>query len=155
MLRLAGREADGVILNWLSPADVSRVTRHVLDLNPTAEIVARLFVVVSGDRTRARAYARRQIASYLNVPSYAQFQRWLGRTEVLEPMWRAWSAGDRAGAVAAVPDTLVDELFLTGRPDEIRVGVEAYTKAGITTPVLSVTALDGSGDSAVAALAGT
>jgi probable F420-dependent oxidoreductase len=138
MLKLAGREADGVILNWLGPADVRTVVPYVHEGNPDAEVVARLFVVVADDREVARAHARRLVTAYLNVGVYAEYHRWLGRADVLEPMWKAWAAGDRAAAVAAVPDALVDELFLTGTPAEIRHGIDEYRSAGVTCPVLAV-----------------
>ncbi|MCX4096826.1 LLM class flavin-dependent oxidoreductase [Nocardia sp. alder85J] len=57
MLGLAGREADGVILNWLGADDVARVVPPVLEHNPAAEVVARLFVVVGADRAAARELA--------------------------------------------------------------------------------------------------
>src|SRR5437763_1066469 len=41
MLRLAGRESDGAIINWLSADDVSKV---VPEVGPGKEIVARIFV---------------------------------------------------------------------------------------------------------------
>ena len=49
MLRLAGREADGAIINWLSAADVRRVAGIVNDAAGGAEreIVARIFVCPS------------------------------------------------------------------------------------------------------------
>ena len=47
--------------------------------------------------TSVRAVGRRMIAAYLNVPVYAAFHEWLGRGDVLQPMWDAWKAGDRAG----------------------------------------------------------
>ena len=34
-------------------------------------------------------------------------------------MWDAWAAGDRKGALAAVPDELVDRLVLHGSPAEV------------------------------------
>jgi len=67
---------------------------------------------------------------------YAEFHRWLGRADQLEPMWQAWGRGDRAAAVEAVPDSLVDELFLHGSPADIRAGIQRYVDAGVTTPVL-------------------
>ena len=45
MLRLAGTEGDGAILNWLSADDVTQVAPYVGD----KEIVARIFVVPSDD----------------------------------------------------------------------------------------------------------
>ena len=136
MLRLAGAISDGVILNWLSPDDLHTVLPHVLKGNADAEIVARLFVVPGEDVQAVRATAKRMVTAYLNVPVYAQFHRWLGRAEQLEPMWQAWSRGDRAAAVEAVPDALVDELFLHGSPADIRARVQQYVDAGVTTPVL-------------------
>ena len=138
MLRLAGAEADGVVLNWLSPGDTERVVPIVLDRNPEAEVVARLFVVTGPDRQAARDSARRMVTAYLNTGVYAAYQRWLGRTPALQAMWDAWQAGDRRGALAAVPDSVVDELFLIGSPAEIRSGVADYVRAGITVPVLAV-----------------
>ena len=147
MLRLAGREADGAIINWLSAGDVATVAPYVRESDPAKEIVARVFVCPSADAERARAAGRRMITAYLNVPVYAAFHRWLGRADVLEPMWTAWQAGDRAGALAAVPDSLVDELLIHGPPETCRERVEAYREAGVTTPVLMLIA---AGDPAAA-----
>ena len=110
---------------------------------PDAEIVGRIFVIIADNDEEARAYARRQVTAYLNVGVYAEFQRWLGRGEVLEPMWREWSAGRRQAAVDAVPDSLIDEFFLYGPPDRIRAGIDDYLAGGLTTPVLAVTDLTG------------
>ena len=145
MLRLAGRESDGVVLNWLSPDDTARVVPLVLDGNPAADVVARLFVVAGQDRETARGLARRMVTAYLNTGVYAEYQRWLGRGPALEAMWAAWQAGDRRGALAAVPDSVIDELFIIGTPAEIRSGVEDYVRAGITIPVLAVLAPDADG----------
>lgn len=138
MLRLAGAISDGAILNWLSPEDMQTVLPHVLKTNADAEIVARLFVIQSEDVHAVRATAKRMVTAYLNVPVYAEFHRWLGRADQLEPMWQAWRRGDRAAAVEAVPDSLVDELFLHGSPSDIRAGIERYVETGVTTPVLYV-----------------
>lgn len=138
MLALAGREADGAIINWLSPEDVRKVVPHVLEQQPDAEIIARLFVAVGRDADAARLIAKRHITTYLNVPVYAEFHRWLGRAAMLEPMWQAWNSGDRQRALAQVPDDLVDQLFLIGTPSEIVSGIDAYVKSGVTTPVLSI-----------------
>lgn len=134
MLRLAGQEADGVILNWLSPEDVAKVVPYVLDRQPDADVVARLFVI-AGDVAAARDIARRHITAYLNVDVYAAYQRWLGRGPALEPMWQA---GDRRAAAAAVPDALVDELFLIGDTATVWSRIREYVAAGVTVPVLSV-----------------
>ena len=50
----------------------------------------------------------------------------------------AWAAGDRKGASAAVPDHVVDELIVHGRPEHCRERVEQYRASGLDTPVLMV-----------------
>jgi probable F420-dependent oxidoreductase len=143
MLRLAGREADGVILNWLSADDVAtslaEVRAGARDKGGDAgEVVARIFVVPEPDATLARAIARRMIAAYLTVPAYADFHRWLGRGPLLQPMWDAWAAGDRKAALGAIPDDVVDALVVHGDADECRVHVRRYVDGGVTLPVLMV-----------------
>ena len=57
MLRLAGREADGAIINWLSPEDVTKVAPIVHAEGPDKEIVCRIFVCPSDDAEAVRAGA--------------------------------------------------------------------------------------------------
>jgi probable F420-dependent oxidoreductase len=135
MLRLAGREADGAILNWLASYDVPQC----LDAIGTGtETIARIFVCPTEDTDHARTVGRRLISSYLTVPAYAAFHDWLGRREVLRPMHEAWAAGDRLGAAKAIPDQVVDDLVLHGSPESVRAQVRAFVDAGLTTPTLAV-----------------
>ena len=111
MLRLAGREGDGAIINWLSAEDVATVKR---------------------------AGAKRAIAAYLNVPVYADFHRWLGRSEDLEGMWTYWAAGDRKAALDAIPDRVFDELIVHGAPEQCREHIDRYHAMGVTTSAISI-----------------
>lgn len=138
MLRLAAAEADGVILNWLAATDVPRVRAELAGRRPDFEVAARIFVCPTGDADYARKLGRRMITSYLTVDAYAEFHRWLGRGDALGPMWRAWAAGDRRGAGAAIPDEVVDALILHGSPESCREQVRAYAAAGVGTPILAL-----------------
>jgi probable F420-dependent oxidoreductase len=143
MLRLAGREADGAIINWLSADDVRRVIPYVHEAGPDKEIVARIFVAPTADPAAARTAGRAAIAGYLTVPVYRAFHEWLGRSDVLGPMWSAWAAGDRRAAVAAIPDEVVDSLVVHGPPDQCRQHVARYVESGVTTPVLALLPVPG------------
>jgi probable F420-dependent oxidoreductase len=138
MLRLAGRESDGAILNWLAPGDVGTATPYVHAAGPGKEIAARLFVAATADADAARGIGRRALAAYLNVPVYRAFHQWLGRGERLAPMWEAWAAGDRRGALAALDDELVDALVVHGPPEACRERVLQYVEAGVHTPILAL-----------------
>jgi probable F420-dependent oxidoreductase len=139
MLKLAGREGDGAIINWLSADDVAKVVPYV---GADKEIVARIFVCPSEDAERVRAMGRFAVSAYLNVPVYAAFHEWLGRGPVLKPMWDAWQAGDRKAATASIPDEVVDDLIVHGSAEECRAHVQRYFANGVTTAAL---ALVGSG----------
>jgi probable F420-dependent oxidoreductase len=144
MLRLAGREADGAIINWLAATDVPAVVGPVRDAAGGAEreIVARIFVCPSEKAEAVRASAKLAIAAYLNVPVYAEFHRWLGRAEQLQGMWDAWAAGDRKAAVTAVPDEVVDDLVVHGSPEACRDRIGQYFANGVTTSSLAIMPLD-------------
>jgi probable F420-dependent oxidoreductase len=135
MLRMAAREADGAILNWLAAEDVPTV---VAEVGAGKEIVARLFVCPSEDTDTVRMWGRRVIAAYLNVPVYAAFHEWLGRGPQLEGMWSAWKAGDRKAALEEIPDEVVDALILHGSAEAVRAQVQRYVDAGVTTPALAL-----------------
>lgn len=135
MLRLAGREADGAITNWLGAGDVPKVRA---ELGAGAELAARIFVCPTEDADAARALGRALISTYLTVPAYAAFHEWLGRGEALRPMREAWVAGDRRGAGALVPDEVVDELIVHGSVAECRRKVAEYAANGVDTPVIAL-----------------
>lgn len=134
MLRLAAEEADGAITNWLSPQDVRTVAARLPAGTPLA---ARIFVAPTEDTDAVRMAGRWLIAAYLNVPAYAAYQEWLGRGALLEGMWKAWRQGDRKGALAAIPDQVVDDLIVHGSPAHCRDVLREYAANGITIPVVA------------------
>ncbi|MSV59447.1 MAG: LLM class F420-dependent oxidoreductase, partial [Actinobacteria bacterium] len=144
MLRLAAREADGAIINWLSAEDVTRVAEvvHTAAEGTPKEIVARIFVCPSENKDVVRAAARFAIAAYLNVPVYADFHAWLGRGDELQGMWNNWKAGDRKAALAAIPDEVVDALIVHGSPEYCRDRIRQYFDNGVTTSTLAMMPFD-------------
>jgi probable F420-dependent oxidoreductase len=157
MLRMAGRESDGVILNWLAPCDVPGLVDQVVAGAPAGapspEIVARIMVAPTEDAEAVRRLVRPLFAAYLNVPGYAAFQRNLGRAGALDAMWSAWAVGDRKGALELVPDSVVDELVVHGSPEQCRARIDEYVAAGVTTPVIAVLPFGFDVDAALTSLA--
>jgi len=142
MLKLAGRAGDGAIINWLSADDVKRVAPVVRDAaasegRPEPEIVARIFVAPTADSDTVRAMGKFAIAAYLTVPVYAAFHEWLGRGDQLAGLWAKWKEGDRKGALAEIPDSLVDELIVHGPPEACHEHLQRYIANGVTTLALA------------------
>ncbi len=144
MLKMAGRESDGAITNWLAPGDVPQVAAALAEGagGDERELVARVFVCPSEHTELVMAGAKRAIAAYMNVPVYAAFQEWLGRGPALEGMWAAWKAGDRKQALAEIPDSVVDDLVVHGSPERCRARIDEYFANGITTTSLAILPFD-------------
>jgi alkanesulfonate monooxygenase SsuD/methylene tetrahydromethanopterin reductase-like flavin-dependent oxidoreductase (luciferase family) len=80
--------------------------------------------------------ARRDLFSYAVVDSYARnFERAGYGDEVAEIRARH-ADGDRAGALAAVSDRMVDGIDVMGDADTVRATMQAYVDAGVDVPVL-------------------
>lgn len=144
MLKLAGAEADGVIINWLGADDVPKVVAAAKDGARAAgkdpdkvEVVCRIFVAMTDQEPVIDFMGRRMIAAYLNVPVYAAFHEWLGRSDALRGMWEAWKAGDRKAATAAIRRETIDELLVWGDAATCRRKIQAYADAGVTMPLLN------------------
>ena len=61
---------------------------------------------------------------------YNEFTKHLGYEEAAAKIQDAFLSGKRAEAIAAVPDTLVDEVSLVGSPDRIKDRLQAWKEAG-------------------------
>jgi hypothetical protein len=76
--------------------------------------------------------------AYATVPVYAEFFRWLGFADEIDPVVAAWNEGDRKRALELAPDALVRDVFLLGPVEAQRERLEAFGGAGITTAVLAL-----------------
>ncbi len=117
---------------------MSTIRPHVDEGGGGREVVCRIFVCPNPDSDTVRQQARFAIAAYLNVPVYAEFHRWLGREERLQGMWDAWREGDRKAALAAIPDSVVDELIVHGPPEACREHIDRYHDNGVDTSALAI-----------------
>ena len=156
MLRLAGSEGDGVIINWLTPDDVPKVVAVAKDAARAAgrdadalEVVCRIMVLPTENEELARFVARRAVAGYLTTPVYGGFHAWLGRGEALRPMQKACDAGDRKAATELAPEELIEGIFVTGGVQSCLDQIEEYCRNGVTLPVLNLMSVEPDADARV------
>ncbi len=144
MLQLAGEIADGVLLAWLpakeirnSLAEISkgalRAGRTLRDLR----IGCYVHTLVKEDTDLALNQLRHVLLGYCQANTYIQGFRRFGYADILERVHDRWNAGDRAGAEAAIPDTMVQELFVFGAPDDCRSQLDDFIAAGVDEPIVS------------------
>ncbi len=139
MLELAVERTDGAFTNFLPLAGVPRVTAQ-LDAAPAEfELLCRFFCI-PGEREQVEPLARFMFSSYITVPVYEAFYRWLGYGEQIDPMVAAWQAGDRKAAAAAAPWELIEDTFIFGSPEQMKERLGEFVAAGITLPILMLVA---------------
>src|SRR6476661_3082217 len=85
MLDLAVERADGAFTNFLPLGGLPKVTAQLRDAPEGFELLCRFFCL-PGEREAVEPLARFMFSSYITVPVYAAFYRWLGYGEQIEPM---------------------------------------------------------------------
>jgi probable F420-dependent oxidoreductase len=135
MLGLAARIADGAFTNFLPLSRAAKVVDAFA--MPEKELACRFFSI-HGPEDEALVAAKRMFVAYATVPVYAEFFRWLGFADEIDPVVAAWNEGDRKRALELAPDALVRDVFLLGPVEAQRERLEAFGGAGITTAVLAL-----------------
>jgi coenzyme F420-dependent oxidoreductase len=134
-VELAGRFADGWVPQLFTPdalADRMEALRRGADLGDRDPDDLRVAVTVRScaldDDERARDIAARQIAFMVGAygPYYRQSIARQGFEAETDAVHEAWNEGDRAEAVAAVSDEMVEDLVAAGTPDEVRETVQRF-----------------------------
>ena len=134
MLELAGEVADGVLLNYLPASHVPWSVEQIRK-GGDATVYAYVHAGVC-DRERGADAARKDLFSYAVVDAYAaNFER-AGYGDSVAEVRERHAAGDRAGALAAVSDEMVDGIDVMGDAGTVRATVEAYVAGGVDVPVL-------------------
>ena len=138
MVDLAAEVADALIVTWLSPRVLSTfratfseaVRRHGRDPREV-RLVARVYVGVTETPDEAREQVRRELVEYLVSPPYGRYFASVGFEDEVQRVTSAFQARDRAGAVAAVSDRLLDEVLILGRDaSDLEGPLRAYLAEG-------------------------
>ncbi len=125
-IRLASEAADGVVLNWLAPPDLERLECLTA---PPERVWLSMIVCPTADRQAVDHALRSMMADYLAAPAYAGLQRLVGRQAALQAMWDRFEQGDREGARAQLPASLIDDLVVYGSPEDCGVMLRRIEEA--------------------------
>src|SRR3954470_1626452 len=136
MLELAVERAEGAFTNFLPLAGLPKVTEQLQGAPKDFELLCRFFCI-PGEREQIEPLARFMFSSYITVPVYEAFYRWLGYGEKIDPMVEAWNDKDRQKAAEEAPWELIEEMFIFGSPDQMRERLQAFVDGGITLPVIT------------------
>jgi F420-dependent oxidoreductase-like protein len=143
---LAGEIADGWIPMLVSPEHLDE-SRGLLEEGAARsgrslagfDIAPSVNLLISDDVVAARDAVRPLIALYVGGMGsarenfYNRLVSGYGFADAAREIQALYLGGDRAAAVAAVPDGLIDAVSLCGSADRVRDRVDAYRKAGVGT----------------------
>ena len=146
MLRLAVEKGDGAFTNFLPLEGLPKVAEQLEGAPGGFELLCRFFCI-PGEREQVEPLARVMFSSYITVPVYEAFYRWLGYGDKIDEMVEAWNVKDRQKAAEAAPWDLIEEMFIFGSPEQMRERLNAFVAGGITLPVITpITTPDKLGD---------
>jgi probable F420-dependent oxidoreductase len=146
MLRLAVEKGDGAFTNFLPLEGLPKVAGQLEGAPEGFELLCRFFCI-PGEREQVEPLARFMFSSYITVPVYEAFYRWLGYGDRIDEMVEAWNAKDRKKAAEAAPWDLIEEMFIFGPPEQMKQRLGAFVEGGITLPVITpITTPDRIGD---------
>ena len=136
MLRLAVEKGDGAFTNFLPLDGLPKVAGQLEGAAEGFELLCRFFCI-PGEREQVEPLARFMFSSYITVPVYENFYRWLGYGERIEAMVEAWNAKDRQKAAELAPWEQHEEMFIFGEPARMKERLQAFVDGGITLPVIT------------------
>ncbi len=136
MLELAVERADGAFTNFLPLGGLPQVVAQLDDAPEGFELLCRFFCL-PGEREQVEPVARFMFSSYITVPVYTEFYRWLGYGEEIDPMVAAWEAKDRQKAAELAPWELIEDMFIFGPPEQMKERLGEFVAGGITLPIVT------------------
>jgi probable F420-dependent oxidoreductase len=154
MTRVAAEEADEVVLNLVTPEQVSRV-RAIVDAHARAagRATVRLAVWVTAALDPGEAAIRQvagQLSVYLKPPGYGEMFIELGYGDLVE---RARAGAPRTELATAIPAELLASVCAIGSAQRIADRISAYHLAGADhVGIVPSTAEDPAGRRVLAAL---
>lgn len=143
MLELAGEIADGVLLNFVTVADVRHARERVAAGAARAgrsldnfEIVVYFRATVTDDFEAVRDRYQRELFTYVMAPVYQQLFQREGHGRACREVEKRWKAGAREQALASIPPPLIHDRTLVGTTAEIERRLQEYAGAGMDAAIV-------------------
>ena len=144
MRKLAGRVADGVILNSLSTPEFVRESIELIESGAEnagrslsdVEIGCSIVFSASEDRNEAREAAKRALMFYIIYPEFDPIVKTTSLLPEVQRLREAYWSGDKKGAHELVTEEILDAFVVFGTPEECRQKLARYVDAGVQLLVI-------------------
>lgn len=145
MTRLAGRIADGVVINMATPPKIREIAARVRAAAQEAgrdpdriDIIAKARVSLNPDRAVARSRLRQVLTFYNLADYYGEMLIELGFGRYVQAIRDAYKAGGFRAAQAAVADEYMDQVPMIAATsiEEVKERLAPFVEAGATRFVI-------------------
>jgi 5,10-methylenetetrahydromethanopterin reductase len=146
MLELAGKVADGVILNSISTPEYVKFARERIadgarsvGRDPSKlEIGHSIIYSVAEDGQKAKEAAKEDVLFYLSYPELDPvIEKSPFGAEVLK-IREALMRGDREVALSLISNEMLDAFSVYGTPGECRERLRKFVERGVTLPIIRI-----------------
>jgi len=140
--------AAGIYEEWLGEGLARRASGSAPRTREDFEVVANCQIVVTDDRAGVIELLKPMAAHYvggMGAPElnfHANLYRRMGFGVAVDEIVDRFQSGDRAGAVAAVPDEMVDEISIIGDEAFVRAELGRREAAGVSMILTGVHGAD-------------
>jgi len=136
---LSAEVCDGWIPMFISPYKMTDVYKDAMEIKSAQfEIAAAVPVIIDDDVDRALGQIKQNVGFYVGGMGAKSFNvhkdhvSRFGYGEAAERIQELFLSGQRDQAIAAVPDTLADEISLVGPKERIRERLQAWKDSPVT-----------------------
>lgn len=98
---------------------------------------------ISDDRHAAAAVMRKTLTMYVGLPNYRNYWKDNGYREEMEAIETALAAGDHDAVPGLMSERWLRDCTLHGSATEVRDGLAEWYEAGLTTPILVPSSVNG------------
>ena len=98
---------------------------------------------ISDDREAAAAVMRKTLTMYVGLPNYRNYWKESGYRDEMEAIEAAQAAGDHDAVPGLMTDAWLQDCTLHGPADEVKQGLQEWFDAGLTTPILVPSSVNG------------
>jgi alkanesulfonate monooxygenase SsuD/methylene tetrahydromethanopterin reductase-like flavin-dependent oxidoreductase (luciferase family) len=146
MVELAGEIAQGAVWANAARSHIAASLQHLPaeKRNDPAFMIGNMIpTCISEDREAAARLMRRTLTMYVSLPNYQNYWIEAGYEEEMQAIRAAIAAGERERLPSLMSDRWLREVTLFGSAAEVREGLEAWYAAGVNTPILVPSSVEG------------
>lgn len=139
MVALSAEIGDGMVFANASRAAFAGTLERLTSATTVADdffVGGMIPICIDDDRDAAAAVCRKTLRMYVGLPNYRNYWKSVGYVEEMEAIEAAIAAGDRDAVPSLMTDEWLSDVTLYGSAAEVREGLDQWTAAGLTTPIL-------------------